>query len=195
MENTQNTTSHAHTYVHPKHIALIEIGSTEKILCTIKKHPIGLVPVYLTGGFISALTLLVGILGGTYAMRKFGLGTSMAYVFIGAFALVSVATLFFTYVAGFIYNNNIIILTNEKIARIVYRSLIDRKITQLALGELEDVSVEQRGIYARIFGFGTLQIETAAEQGSFDFPLAPFPYECSKSIVEAHEDIIKKYGN
>ena len=109
--------------------------------------------------------------------------------------LLGLVSLFFTYVAGFIYQNNVIILTSEKIVQVTYKNLVDRKVTQISLGELEDVSVSQVGLIARSFEFGTLSLETAGEMGTFDFSYAPFPHQCANNIVKAHEQSIKKYGN
>jgi uncharacterized membrane protein YdbT with pleckstrin-like domain len=89
----------------------------------------------------------------------------------------------------------VILVTSDKIAHILYRNLVDRKISQLALGDLQDVTVDQKGLLARLFGYGTLVIETAGEQNNFSFNFTPHPYTFAKEIVGAREESIKKYGN
>jgi len=101
----------------------------------------------------------------------------------------------FTYIAGFVYQNNILVLTNEKVAQILYRNLIDRKISQLSLGELQDITVDQRGLVARFFQYGTLILETAGEQNNYNFTYTSYPHHCAKELVQAHESSIKRYGN
>jgi hypothetical protein len=180
-----------------KYINLIELDKDEKLVCAVRKHPIGLINIYLSGLFISGTILTISVLAGIWLDQQssFSLGFSVgAMVSIGG-AILALVVVFFSFVAGFLYRNNVIIVTTDKIAQILYKNLIDRKISQLSLGELQDITVDQTGIFARIFKYGTLTIETAGEQNNYIFTYAPYPYECAKEIVGAHEDSIKKYGN
>jgi uncharacterized membrane protein YdbT with pleckstrin-like domain len=178
---------------------LMELDDDEQIVTEIRRHPIGLVAVYASGLFIAATILIGGVLFGLWLERQpditstssIPFGTILAVVS----AVVSAVVLFFTYVSAYIYKNNVIIVTNEKIVQLLYRNLVDRKISQLSLGDLEDVTVEQRGIFARIFKFGTLTIETAGEQNNYNFSYTPYPYDTAKHIVAAREQSIKMYGN
>jgi uncharacterized membrane protein YdbT with pleckstrin-like domain len=178
---------------------LMELDDDEQIVTEIRRHPIGLVAVYASGLFIAATILIGGVLFGLWLERQpditstssIPFGTILAVVS----AVVSAVVLFFTYVLAYIYKNNVIIVTNEKIVQLLYRNLVDRKISQLSLGDLEDVTVEQRGIFARIFKFGTLTIETAGEQNNYNFSYTPYPYDTAKHIVAAREQSIKMYGN
>jgi uncharacterized membrane protein YdbT with pleckstrin-like domain len=178
---------------------LMELDDDEQIVTEIRRHPIGLVAVYASGLFIATTILIGGVLFGLWLERQpdvtstssIPFGTILAVVS----AVVSAVVLFFTYVSAYIYKNNVIIVTNEKIVQLLYRNLVDRKISQLSLGDLEDVTVEQRGIFARIFKFGTLTIETAGEQNNYNFSYTPYPYDTAKHIVAAREQSIKMYGN
>lgn len=183
--------------IENKHLQLIEMDPQEKLVCIIKKHPVGLVPIFLTGFLISIVVLTATLGFGIWFERQLdfqfdlpvGIGVSIIGIIIAGLII------FFTFVASFIYQNNIIIVTSDKIAQIIYRNLVDRKISQLSLGDLQDVTVEQRGLAARLFKFGTLVIETAGEQNNYNFPYTPLPYECAKELVEAREASIKAYGN
>lgn len=178
---------------------LMELDDDKQIVTEIRRHPIGLVAVYASGLFIATTILIGGVLFGLWLERQpdvtstssIPFGTILAVVS----AVVSAVVLFFTYVSAYIYKNNVIIVTNEKIVQLLYRNLVDRKISQLSLGDLEDVTVEQRGIFARIFKFGTLTIETAGEQNNYNFSYTPYPYDTAKHIVAAREQSIKMYGN
>ena len=180
-----------------KFIELLEMDEHEQIVCQIRKHPVGLVSIYVTGLFIAACVLIGGMVFGSWINNQSELQTSFSLG--GIISLISIAVslvvVFFTYVAGYIYQNNVIIVTTDKIAQILYKNLVDRKISQLSIGDLQDVTVEQVGLLARVFKYGTLIIETAGEQNNYNFTYAPYPYECAKDIVEAREGSIKKYGN
>lgn len=187
----------SHLKVDSKYLKLIELDAAEKVVCTIKKHPIGLVGVYLAGFTIFLAVLLGSLAFGAWFNGQTDLGlpsqTGSIVMLLGI--IVSVIVLFFVYVAGFIYSNNILIITNEKIAQVLYKNLVDRKISQSSLGDLQDITVNQVGLLARIFKYGTIVIETAGEQNNYNFTFTPYPNECSKAIVGAREASVKQYGN
>lgn len=100
-----------------------------------------------------------------------------------------------TLLTGYLYQNNVVLVTNEKISQQLYRTIFDKRISQLSIGEIQDVTVSQIGVFAKIFGYGTLVIETAGEQNNYIFNYSINPFECSKLIVAAHEAYVARYGN
>lgn len=180
-----------------KYLKLIEMDSRESLVCMIKKHVVGLVPIFITGAFVAVMVLFASFGFGYWFEQQadikvpFPVGLAVSIVGI----VISALVVFFTSVAAFIYRNNIIIVTSDKIAQILYRNLVDRKISQLSLGDIQDVTVEQRGLFARVFNYGTLIIETSGEQNNYNFTYTPFPYDCAKDLVGAREASIKAYGN
>lgn len=187
----------AHKAFDEKYLQLIESDKNEHLVCVIKKHPIGLVPVFVTGLFVAAVVLIASFGFGIWFDKQAELNTVLPVGLITSIVGIVVAalTVFFTFVAAFVYQNNTIIVTSDKIAQILYRNLVDRKISQLSLGDVQDVTVEQRGLFARLFKYGTLVVETAGEQNNYNFSYTPFPYECAKELVGAREASIKAYGN
>ena len=182
--------------VHPKYLSLIDIENDERVVYVIKKHPIGLFAIYLTGFAISFAVFVGGLLFSIWYQRQTDLpGSNVASILTVVSLVICLVALFITYVAGFIYGNNIIIVTTDKIIQVLYRNLIDRKISQLSLGDLQDVTVDQKGLFARIFNYGTLVIETAGEQNNYNFTYTPSPYNCAKEIVDVREESIELHGN
>lgn len=194
--NEQDKKVHiTHTQVEQKYLNLIEVGPNETVICSIKKHPVGLIGIYLSGLFVAGVILSATSLVGAFVGSQISTSFPIAKVSILLGLAVSITSLFFTYIAGFVYQNNILILTNEKVAQILYKNLIDRKISQISLGELQDITVDQKGILARFFQYGTLILETAGEQNNYNFTYTRYPHHCAKELVEAHDISIKKYGN
>jgi hypothetical protein len=181
--------------VDEKYLRLIQLGSDEKVICAIRKHPIGLISIYLSGISIALVVIFASAIIGGLIQQQLTVSLRIDVVVMLLGLLVGLVSLFFTYVAGFIYQNNIIILTNEKVAQILYSNLINRKISQISLGELQDITVDQTGILARIFKFGTLVLETSGDAKNCNFTYARYPYDCAKELVDAHEASIKRYGN
>lgn len=182
-----------------KFFNLIEFDSNEQLVCEIRKHPFGLFIVYFTGASISALIFAFTIVAPlAYSSDFLGLGIelgALAPLMVLFGFLLTVGAVIGTAIGAYLYQSNVVIVTSEKIAQLLYKSLFDRKISQLSIGDIQDVTVFQKGIFARFFNYGTLVIETAGEQANYNFTFTPDPYETAKQIVGAHEENLKAFGN
>jgi uncharacterized membrane protein YdbT with pleckstrin-like domain len=187
------------SYRAKKLLGIIEFDSNEEIVCEIRKHPFGLLLIYLSGGLISIVLFLVMValpIGVSDSALNLTVNTgAIRSIFIITGLVLVLLSVFMTAIAAFLYQNNVVLVTNEKVAQQEYKSIFNKKISQLTIGDVQDVTVIQRGLFARIFGYGTLIIETAGEQNNYLFTYSVDPYECSKMIVSTHEAFIEKYGN
>lgn len=172
-------------------ISLIEFDKNEKIICEIRKHYIGLVVTVITGLliamilFITIIVLSVVISGiAEEGGASQDIATNVAYAIGG---LVVLGTILATFVGGYIYQHNVMLVTSDKIAQVLYKTIFDRKVSQLSITDIQDVTVIQSGILPRIFNYGTITIETAGEQQNYTFTYAPKPYARAKDIISAHE--------
>lgn len=184
--------------MNPKYYSMIEFDSEEEVVCIVRKHPLGLLAIYLTGFFIAVASSLGALYLGELIIEEgyatiAGISTNTVAAAVSAF--IGLLVIVASYLIGFIYQNNILVVTTDKVVQVIYRNLVDRKISQLSLGDLQDVTVDQRGLFARIFSYGTLVIETAGEQNNYNFSYAENPHECSSKLFGARENSIKKYGN
>lgn len=181
-----------------KHFNLIEFDAQEELVLEIRKHPIGSVLILLISGIVIFITLLLcGFLVSADLNKFFGV-TSMnglRSVFIVVALFICLLSIAGALIGLFLYKSNVIFVTNEKIAQVLYTSLFNRKISQLSIGDVQDVTVTQRGILAHIFNYGVLVIETAGEQQNYTFTFVPDPYTKSKAIVGAHERNLTEFGN
>lgn len=181
-----------------KYFKFIEFDAEEELITEIRKHPVGLAIVLATGGFVMFMLLLSGVfLGFVDFDTILGLqdANNLRPLFVIIMFLFVLATAVMTFIAAFLYQSNVIFITNEKIAQVLYRSLFNRKISQLSIGDVQDVTVTQKGLLAHYFDYGTLIIETAGEQENYQFSYVPKPYQVSKQIVGAHERNLKLHGN
>lgn len=180
-----------------KYFKFIEFDENEELVTEIRKDPVGLIIVLLTGGFVTiALLLVAGVVAGLDLSQIFtsSAPTVRGLLVVGCL-LGAIGTVIMTAIAAYLYVSNVIYVTSEKIAQVLYLSLFNRKISQLSIGDVQDVTVSQKGILAHIFDYGTLVIETAGEQENYSFNYVPDPYQVSKMIVGAHETNLVKYGN
>lgn len=182
-----------------KFLELIEFDSDEQLVCEIRKHPFGLFLIYLSGGFVT-ISLFILLVALPFLVNDSQFGADFSFdrlrpMIVLAGFIFCVITILITLVGAYLYRANVVLVTSEKIAQVLYRTIFDRKISQLSIGDVQDVTVTQNGILARYFNFGTLVIETAGEQQNYTFTYAPAPYECAKQIVGAHERNVALHGN
>lgn len=190
-----NQGRHHLSSVGKKYFQYIEFDDEEVLLAEIRKHPFGLFVIIATGIFV-AMMLLVGVIAIATSsfFESLGFGNINAIVVFVGF-LLSLFVMLVTGVNAHLYRNNVVFVTNEKLAQILFITLFNRKLSQLSIGDIQDVTVQQNGFIPNLVGYGTLVVETAGEQQNYTFTFVPKPYETSKVIINAHEMSIRHYGN
>lgn len=179
-------------------LKLFEHDPSEVLMVQSTKHSIGLVGIY--GGAILAVVLILAVYSffalDNDLLSSMNISQGSAVAVGGLITLLlSTITAIIAAVSGFVYKKSRLILTNQKVVYINYTSLINRKISQLNIGEVEDVSVVQPTLIHRIFKTGNITIETAGEQFNYRFNYANDPYTFAHKTIQAHEGAIKEYGN
>lgn len=159
----------------------------ERIICQIKRHPFGLISMYISSGILAAL-----VLGAAVAVPTLLTGVTsqlkLAAV-VGAAILIALIMLF-AYISTFIYNANRWIVTSDSITQVTQTGLFTKETSQLSLANLEDVTVDQNGMLQAMFRFGTLRAESAGARGKFFFSFCPNPNDYARKVIEAHEAYI-----
>lgn len=79
---------------------------------------------------------------------------------------------------------NVNILTDERIVDIDFYSLLYKRISSAKIDRVEDVSVDMSGFMATLVNYGTVDIQTAAEEREFSFELVPQPQKVAQVINE-----------
>lgn len=163
------------------------VDSNETKICEIAKHPIGIIIVYL-----QAFVGLIIAIGLTYFLLPSVIeDTDTAFAYANLFAALAIAfAVVVVLLSAIIYRQNRLIVTDRNITQILQNGLFNRKVSQLNLVNVEDVTSTQNGIIATIFGYGELKIETAGEQVNFHYSYCPNPGYFAKIILNAREQIL-----
>lgn len=181
--------------VGKKYFKFIEFDDEEILLAEIRKHPFGLFIILLTGITIAfILFAAVTVIASSGFLDTLGISGIDSIVVFAGFML-SLFVVGVTFINAHLYRNNVVFVTNEKLAQVLFISLFNRKISQLSIGDVQDVTVQQNGFIPNAVGYGTLVVETAGEQQNYTFSFVPKPYETSKIVINAHESNLKQYGN
>ena len=166
---------------------LFEHDPSEIILYQALRHPFGVFAIYASAGV--AVILVIAFLGIIAADSGGLLGMSVSesafgiILLVGVFLMLMIASI--SYAASYVYRKSRMILT----------SLFSREISQLNIGEVEDVNVAQKTIFDRIFKMGTITIETAGEQNNYVLTQVQDPHSFAHKTIQAHEGLIAEYGN
>lgn len=155
--------------------------------CEITKHPIGIMIVYIQGvvGFIFALGLAYFLLPTVIE------DTDAAFLYANLFASIAIVfAIGIVLLSTMVYRRNRLIVTDRNITQILQYGIFNRKVSQLNMVNVEDVTSKQRGLFSNLFGFGELIIETAGEQSNFHFTFCPNPGYYAKIILNAREELL-----
>jgi hypothetical protein len=177
-----------------KFFKFIEFDDDEQLLTEIRKHPIGVIVIGATGILISLIiSTATALLARNFdSLGLASTGNFKLLILVGGLIL-SLLALAATALSVVIYQNNVIYLTDQKVAEVAYLSVFNRKVTQLGLGSIEDVTFRQQGIFPRLFNYGTIIIETAGEIENCDFTYMPNPNFYSQEFIQAHEQYIQTH--
>ena len=166
-------------------LAVMQPG--ERVVCEIRRHPIGLFGVYSVTAIALAVLISIGILTPIYG--SFLTGQQQVGVIL-AVLLAAVIALLFTYISVFVYKANRWIVTTDSVTQVSQIGLFNKVSSQLSLANLEDVTVDQDGILQTMLDYGDLVVESAGERSKFVFAYCPNPHEYARKIIAAHEAYI-----
>lgn len=171
------------------------IMHNETKVADVRRHPVGLFLIYLQtivglGTAFFLIFILLPTFLETVDISK-GLGDSILNLLI----LISlVFGVVFLILSARIYRANQLIVTDENVTQILQIGLFRRKISELSMHNVEDVTAEQHGILQTLLNYGTLRIETAGEQNNFIFVYCPNPNAYAKAILDSRQMYFKEHS-
>ncbi len=171
-----------------------QLTSEETKIADIRRHPFGLFLIFLQTivGFSLALLLIFGLMPD--ALSALGLTSSGAEALLFLFGLTSIVlAVLFLILAAKVYNGNQLIVSDINITQVLQIGIFNRKISELGMGNIEDVTAEQSGIFPTLLNYGTLKVETAGEQNNFTFIYCPNPNAYAKALLDARQKFVSSH--
>lgn len=151
----------------------------------VQRHEFGLITIYFLTSFgvlISWSSILA--IGGLWQNNK------VLVILTSLFIMILISTLLF--LINKVYKGNYLIISETEIRQITKKALFSTKLSVLGLANIEDVTIIRRGVFAHIFDYGTLNIETAGEQENFKFIYCPKPKEFGRQLMSLREEYLKE---
>ena len=164
--------------VNPDGIRFETQEEEEKVILFLRQHIIVNV-----GWVLITLILLVapmGLIPFVLQSFPFPLANHPGYVVVGM-AFWYVATFGFALASFIHWFFNIYIVTNERIVDIDFIHLLFKQFSQAEISKIQDISYSTGGIFATVFDYGNVLIETAGEFPNLEFASVPHP----EKVVEA----------
>lgn len=183
-QNNQQQPSPPHNTTKLDPMVVLRPG--ERVICEIKRHPFGILSMYFSG----LVAIVIAIVLAAFAPQIISTGTDISGTAMVGAGIVIVGVLLMLWVATFVYWQNRWIVTDDSITQITQDGLFGRRVSQLSMENLEDVTIDKSGIIQTMLNFGTLKAETAGERSKFMFPFCPDPATYARKILEVHETFI-----
>ncbi len=177
----------------PKNIDFPGKDEGEEVFLVIRRHWI----VYITHGLTSiillALPILIGLLAATYF--SFSISFPLNYILVlGISMFYLVLSTQFT-ISFMDYYFDIWLVTNKRIIALEQKSLFNRIVSELALKNVQDITIEKNGVLPTILDFGTLFVQSAGKRTRFTFENAPNIYTIKEELNDlVHKAITKEHA-
>jgi len=172
--------------VHPDSVRFETQEEQETVILFLRQHFIVNVP-WILIAFIIAIAPTVIFPLVTHIL-PISLSIPIGYIIIGT-ALWYLATLGFVLAKFLGWFFNIYIVTNERVIDIDFFYLLYKKFSEAELNKIQDISFTSGGIFAAIFNYGNVKIETAGEAPNLEFEMIPFPERVVETIRSLTEGL------
>lgn len=172
-----------------------QVNADEVKIADVRRHPIGLFFIYVQATLALGLGLGLVIFLLPDFLQDINMNRADAYATAYLFGLfVLVLGIVFVALATRIYRASQLIITNDNVTQIMQVGLFYRKVSELSMENVEDVTAHQKGIFQTIFNYGRLHVETAGEQDNYNFTFCPNPNAYAKAIQDARVDFLKTHA-
>jgi hypothetical protein len=153
----------------------LNLSETEYVISAVRKHPIALLGPVALGVLLIGLAI-ASLFNYDILIRMFNLdpnsnaGSVVLPVLILCGVIAGVV-----YLAYFIYANNMFYLTNESVIQCIQLTVFARQEQTVSLGNVEDASFTQRGIFQYMFNYGSIRLSTQGDENTYRFSFVSNP--------------------
>lgn len=171
------------------------IGPDEIKIADVRRHPIGLIFIYVQTFLALGLSLALILVFLPDVLESLNMNVAAGQALAYLFALIAVTFgLVFMALATRVYNASQLIITNDNVTQVMQVGLFHRKVSELSMENVEDVTAHQEGILQTLFNYGRVHVETAGEQNNYDFIFCPNPNAYAKAIQDARVEFLKTHA-
>ncbi|HEX5394893.1 MAG TPA: hypothetical protein VFW52_00870 [Candidatus Saccharimonadales bacterium] len=157
----------------------------QRFVACIRRHVIGLLYIYLV--ITAAAVALAAIAAAAVPDLLEGFrGEDFTFYSLVTFLLALLFVIILIIVTN-IYRNNSIIITDQETVQVLQSGVFQVKVSNLSHADVEDVTAERNGLFATVFNYGNLLIETSGEMRNFAFKYCPDPDKYARIILDERQ--------
>lgn len=146
--------------------------SDEKILVTVRRHPIVLLKAFLQIVVILIVSIALFVFLNSW--------TTLIILIIAIIIAVAIAV-----INLYMWLNTINIVTDQRIIDVDQTSIFGRSVAEIDLDQIEDAISSVKGVMETVLNFGKVEIQTAGTQDNIIMEVAPAAYKVQQEIMEA----------
>lgn len=100
-------------------------------------------------------------------------------------------TFVFVFESYLIWYFNVYIITNKRVVDIDFYGILSREVSDASIRQIQDVTYNVRGIFAILFNFGNVLIQTAGEIEQLEFEYVSHPARVQNLISDLSAGVRK----
>lgn len=162
-----------------------------KIVLFIRRHWASFLGQFLLSAamlILPAIILIIALVTQPQAFK--GIVLNFLVMGLSIYYLIALTVAFVAWIS-FYYD--VYIVCDDTVIDIVQQGFFGRKISQLSMLRVQDVSSNIKGFLPTFFGYGDVLVETAGEQSqNFLLMAVPNPQEVASKIMELHDQLVAK---
>jgi uncharacterized membrane protein YdbT with pleckstrin-like domain len=152
--------------------------SDEKTILLLRRHPFFILSRLTFLVFLALIPVAVGMVFYSFfyshnLLTLFFFASSAWYLFLWSAIFYSLT----------MYTLDVWIVTNHRIIDSTQHGFFDRRVSELHLARIQDISVKTEGVVQTFLKFGDLQVQTAGTEEKFKFSQIPYPEKVKDEIM------------
>jgi len=151
----------------------------ENVILILRKHVFVIYSQLSIFGFAILIPIVFGGIFHSFLTAR-GLG-SVAIFITGLWYMFFWVAIFY---ALTMYSLNVVIVTNHRIIDSEQIGFFNRKISEIHLSRVQDISVSTKGIIETMLHFGSMEVQSAGEDRQFHFYQIPNPEKVKDVIMD-----------
>ncbi len=173
---------------------LINQKSYEKIVFTVRRHPITFIPSIVFFALLLAAPIGLYWLISNSSINPY-LQTQPGFIIaVLGISMYYLSCLVFFYTNFVEFHLDLWIVTNDRLLDIEQKTLFHRTIAEVDLYQIQDASSEIKGIFPTIFNYGNIVLQTAGPLPKFLFRSVANPNYLREEILRLAAEDRKFHG-
>ncbi len=132
--------------------------------------------------FLGIAAALAVVIGAGWDWSWLWVATPIALVIVGVWAFID----------WFNWRYDLYVITDRRVVDSTRRFPFKKRLAEAQLDRVQDTSYEKNGLFANVFNYGTMVIQTAGEASNFRWEGMPNPVQAQAIVRQAVEEDLRR---